>query len=259
MSAHLREVQQQRLAESLPATLLQKVRWLNALPENFKGLVLANEVLDALPVHLVSTSENRTLERGVAFGEQGFVWSDRPLPDTLLQPMQAGLDLPPGYLTELCPAAAGLVASLSAMLEHGVAIFIDYGFPRREYYHPQRSQGTLMCHYRHYAHDNPFLYPGLQDITAHVDFSAIAQTALQNGLQLKGYCTQAQFLINCGITELLSRVSPHDMVAYAPLAAEAQKLLSPAEMGEIFKVIAFGKGCEHPLIGFASGDKSHAL
>jgi SAM-dependent MidA family methyltransferase len=145
------------------------------------------------------------------------------------------------------------------MLDEGVILLIDYGFPRREYYHPQRSQGTLMCHYRHYAHGDPFLYPGLQDITAHVDFSNIAQTAQANGLVLKGYCGQAQFLINCGITEVLGRTSPHDIAAYAPLASQAQKLLSPAEMGELFKVIGLAKGCEYSLIGFNQGDKSHTL
>lgn len=259
VSTYLRAVQQQTLAKRLPAELLARVRWLETLPEHFKGLVLANEVLDAVPVHIIKTKEGDALEMGVGMAENAFVWSEKPLVNSGLQAMLASLDLPPDYVTELCPACNGLVASLCQMLDKGVILLIDYGFSRREYYHSQRSQGTLMCHYRHYAHDNPFLYPGLQDITAHVDFTGIAEVALANGLDVKGYSGQAQFLINCGITALLARISPHDIAAYAPLASEAQKLLSPAEMGELFKVIALGKQCELGLIGFERGDRSHTL
>ena len=136
---------------------------------------------------------------------------------------------------------------------------IDYGFSAREYYHPQRNQGTLMCHYQHYAHTDPLIYVGLQDITAHVDFTSIAHAAVKGGLSLSGFCSQAQFLMNCGILTLLSEVSPTDMARYAPLAAAAQKLLSPAEMGDLFKVIAFTKEIDTPLMGFLTGDKSHTL
>jgi SAM-dependent MidA family methyltransferase len=259
VSAYLRKVQQQTLAARLSSELFSRVQWLDALPEKFSGMVLANEVLDALPVHVVRTAVGGPLELGVVMNGQGFVWTERPIVNEQLQTLLAGLDLPPDYVTELCPAAHGLVSSLAQMLESGVMLFVDYGFPRHEYYHPQRNQGTLMCHYRHYAHDDPFLYPGLQDITAHVDFSAVAQTALENDLELKGYCGQAQFLINCGITQLLSRVSPNDMGLYAPLASQAQKLLSPAEMGELFKVLALGRQCECSLLGFLQGDRSHTL
>lgn len=259
VSAHLREVQKQTLGKVLPMELVARVQWLDELPTNFKGLVLGNEVLDALPVHLIKTTEAETLEVGVSCNKDGFYWDERPLVDQHLQVLLSALNLPPNYLTELCPAANGLIASLSNMLEEGVILLIDYGFPQREYYHLQRSQGTLMCHYQHYAHGDPFLYPGLQDITAHVDFTAIAQTAIANEMELKGYCGQAQFLINCGITEILARTSPDDIAAYVPRASEAQKLLSPAEMGELFKVIAFGKQCEHSLIGFSQGDRSHTL
>lgn len=259
VSAYLRETQKQTLESCLPTELLERVRWLEELPEQFSGLVLGNEVLDALPVHIIRTTDNEVLEMGVAWNEEGFFWAARPLADPHLQSLIPFLDLPPGYLTELCPAANGLIASLSNMLDKGVMLLIDYGFSRREYYHPQRAQGTLMCHYQHYAHDDPFLHPGLQDITAHVDFTGIAQTALANGMELEGYCGQAQFLINCGITEILARTSPDDMAAYIPRASAAQKLLSPAEMGELFKVIAFGKQCECSLIGFSQGDRSHTL
>jgi SAM-dependent MidA family methyltransferase len=259
VSAHLRQVQQETLAQHLPAALLTRVQWLDGLPENFSGVILGNEVLDALPIHIIKTTEREALEIGVACDQHGFYWAERALTNQNLKKAVTDLHLPAGYVTEICLAASGLLASLANILDAGLILLIDYGFPRHEYYHPQRSQGTLMCHYRHYAHGDPLLYPGLQDITAHVDFSNVAQSALVNGMVLKGFCGQAQFLINCGITELLSRVSPHDMAAYVPLASQAQKLLSPAEMGELFKVIAMTKGFDDHLIGFTQGDKSHTL
>ena len=149
--------------------------------------------------------------------------------------------------------------SLGRSLERGAAIVIDYGFPRREYYHPQRSMGTLMCHYRHRAHGDPFYLPGLQDITAHVNFSALARAAGESGLEVLGYASQAQFLVNCGITELLANEDPADIARYAPFAAAANQMLSPAEMGELFKVLAVGRGVTQPLAGFARGDRSHTL
>jgi SAM-dependent MidA family methyltransferase len=164
-----------------------------------------------------------------------------------------------GYRSEIQFLAQGFVHSLGSALARGVALFIDYGFPRHEYYHPQRARGTLMCHYRHRAHDDPYFLPGLQDITSHLDFSAIAQAGREAGLDLAGYTSQAQFLVNCGITGILADTPAADAAAYAPLAAQAQKLLSPAEMGELFKVIAFGKGVTVPLRGFTQGDRSHTL
>jgi SAM-dependent MidA family methyltransferase len=149
--------------------------------------------------------------------------------------------------------------SLSGVLKRGAILLIDYGFGRNEYYHPQRDRGTLMCHYRHRAHDNPFYLPGLQDITSHVDFSAIAEVAHKAELTLLGYTSQAHFLINCGITELLGQIPPENATDYLPLANQVQKLLSPAEMGELFKVIAFGRNISTPLAGFSSGDQSHRL
>ncbi len=150
-----------------------------------------------------------------------------------------------------------MVSSLAQRLNRGALLFIDYGFPAHEFFHPQRNRGTLMCHYRHQVHADPFLWPGLQDITAHVDFSAVAQAG--SGLDLLGYTGQAQFLINCGISELLAAVPAADSAHYAPLAAQAQQLLSPAEMGELFKVIALGRGITGPLLGFRRGDRAHKL
>jgi len=259
VSAHLRSVQQETLSAALPPELLSRIEWLEALPDTFTGLVIGNEVLDALPVHVLAWREAGIFERGVAWEGGRFVWQERLLADSHLLKMARGLDMPPGYISEICPAATGLIASLAKILRQGALLFVDYGFPRREYYHSQRASGTLMCHYRQHVHDDPFFHPGLQDITAHVDFTAVAETGTAQGLQVLGYTTQAQFLINCGITDLLAEVSPTDMAAYLPLASQAQKLLSPAEMGELFKVIAFGKGLTMNAAGFTRGDKRHAL
>jgi SAM-dependent MidA family methyltransferase len=259
VSASLREAQKNKINSKLPLRIAQKVTWLDALPEVFTGLVLGNEVLDALPAQLVVWHESGASERGVAVENGQFVWRDRPLSQGRLFEAARALALPPGHVSEISLAAGGLTASLAGMLERGVVLMLDYGFPQREYYHPQRAQGTLMCHYRHHAHDDPFLYPGLQDITTHVDFTAVAEAAVAQGASLLGYASQTQFLINCGITDLLAQVLPEDAAAYLPLAAQAQKLLSPAEMGELFKAVAFGKGFDDLLLGFASGDKRRTL
>ncbi|NOT68949.1 MAG: class I SAM-dependent methyltransferase [Methylophilaceae bacterium] len=259
VSAHLQQVQRETLQAALPEHFMQRIEWLDSLPPTFSGLVLGNEILDAIPVHIISQYETSIHERGVAWDGQNFIWADQALTSGHLFDLAHALSLPPGYTSEFCPAATGLLSSLATMLQTGVILFIDYGFSQREYYHPQRHQGTLMCHYRQYAHDNPFFYPGLQDITAHVDFTRLAEIGLANGLLLLGYCNQTQFLINCGITEILAQNSPEDMAKYLPLVAQAQKLLSPNEMGELFKTIAFGKNVAIPLLGFAQGDKRHTL
>lgn len=258
VSAHLRHVQQETLAEALPDPLFSRIEWLEALPASFTGFVVGNEVLDALPVHLLAWREDGIRERGVAWRDGQWAWEDRTLLDQRLHDSASRLALPPGYLSEVCPAAPALVASLAKCLQRGALLLVDYGFPRREYYHPQRSSGTLMCHYRQHAHDDPFFLPGLQDITAHVDFTTLAEAGVAHGLTLAGYTSQAQFLINCGITALLAAVSPTD-TGYLPLVSQAQKLLSPAEMGELFKGIAFSKGMEEALLGFFKGDKRHTL
>lgn len=259
VSDHLRQVQLECLQNKLSQELMQRVEWLDALPTTLAGVVLGNEVLDAIPVHIAHAAQPGVCERGVVAEGEGFAWQERPLTEQSLLDHVAKLNLPADYITEFCPAASGLIASLAHMLQHGVILMIDYGFAAHEYYHPQRNLGTLMCHYQHYAHTDPLINIGLQDITAHVDFTSIAYAGVNHGLALSGFCSQAQFLMNCGILEVMSQVSPHDMARYAPLAAAAQKLLSPAEMGDLFKVIAFSKNMEVPLIGFASGDKSHTL
>ncbi|HVB49985.1 MAG TPA: SAM-dependent methyltransferase [Burkholderiales bacterium] len=250
------------LAGRQRARLDARVRWLGALPQDFRGVMLANEVLDAMPVHALVWTGAGVLERGVCAREGRLAWSERPAQgEVLATAREIALELPPPgrYESELGLAARAWMRTLGAHLERGALLAIDYGFPRREYYHPQRSMGTLQCHYRHRSHGDVFHYPGLQDITAHIDFSALAEAALESGLELLGYAPQAQFLLNCGLTELLSAADPEDIARYAPLAAEAQRLVSPAEMGELFKVLAVGRGVRAGLRGFARGDRRHAL
>ena len=256
VSAHLQKVQRETCQAKLPKTLFDKLVWLNVLPKAFTGLVLGNEVLDAIPAHILHKTDAGWRERGVSF-EADFIWQDAPLAQGNLTE-HLPKDLPIGYITEVNPAASALVHSLADMLETGAILLIDYGFGAVEYYHPQRNQGTLMCHYQQLAHDNPLTHVGLQDITAHVDFTSIAMLCEAASMRLSGYASQAQFLINCGILNTLQQHSPED-AEYIKLAASAQKLLSPAEMGDLFKVIAFSKGVEDVLIGFKSGDKSHTL
>jgi SAM-dependent MidA family methyltransferase len=258
ISADLRERQQTLIGEKLPH-LAARVQWLDALPEKISGAVIGNEVLDALPVHLLHWVNGQILERGVALDNERFSWQDKSLENAELLAIAQNIAVPDAYLSEVSLAARGLMSSLCERMDKGVFIFIDYGFGAREYYHPQRSQGTLMCHYRHHAHADPFYLPGLQDITAHVDFTAIAEAAIDHGAHFLGYTSQAHFLFNNGIMNYLGEVSPDDIRAYAPLSAQLQKLTSPAEMGELFKVIALGKGMEQPLTGFLRGDLSRLL
>ena len=258
VSADLRARQQALLCERLPH-LKDRVRWLDELPEKISGAVIANEVLDALPVHLVRWRDSALAERGVADSANGFIWQEYPIGDAALLQAAQRISVPDDYVSEICLAARGLITSLAQRLQQGALLFIDYGFGAREFYHPQRSEGTLMCHYRHHAHDAPFYLPGLQDITAHVNFTDIAECGIDAGLELLGYTSQAYFLINNGLDDLMNEVPPENVRAYLPLSAQMQKLTSPAEMGDLFKAIALGKGMEAPLRGFVSGDRSRML
>ena len=257
-SAELRERQQEQL-RGLPDALASRVSWLDGLPAWHEGLILGNELLDSLPVHLVCWREGAIYERGVTVHADGFAWEERPLRDGRLARAARRLPLQAPYLSEINLAAPALIRTLAALLRRGAILFVDYGFGEREYYHPQRSSGTLMCHYRQRAHDDPFFAPGLQDITAHVDFTAVAHAGVEAGLDLLGYTTQAQFLINLGITDRLAQVPAAEVAAYVPRAAGVQKLLSPSEMGELFKAIALGRAVPGPLRGFGHGDKSRLL
>lgn len=266
VSSELKQRQKQ-LFEDIASHLLPRLVWLEHLPEQFNGLMLANEVLDAMPVHLVVWRGADLYERGITATRDEFRWVDRPLVEGVLfetaQEVGANIDASSGdrteYISEIGLEARGFVVSLANVLQRGAIVLIDYGFGQGEYYHPQRRRGTMMCHYRHHAHDDPFYLPGLQDVTSHVDFSAIAEVGIDAGLELLGYTTQANFLINCGITEILARTPAGNAKDYLPRASELQKLVSPAEMGDLFKAIALGRGVSRPLIAFSRGDKSRML
>ena len=267
LSGELRERQRETIARLVPH-LAARVQWLDALPAQFEGVVIGNEVLDAMPVRLFARKDAVWHERGVSVsGDGALQFADRPAlsgldadwaqsePGSVLADIEGSED----YVTETHEAALAFTRTICAMLVRGAAFFIDYGFPRSEYYHPQRVQGTLMCHYRHRAHGDPFLYPGLQDITAHVEFSGIAQAGVEAGADLLGYTSQARFLMNAGITEVLGEIDPHDAARFLPAANAVQKLVSESEMGELFKVIAFSRGIDTTIAAFARGDRSHTL
>lgn len=260
LSGELRVRQQETLAARAPH-LAGRVQWLDELPAQFEGVIVGNEVLDAMPVRLFARLGGRWHERGVALADGKFTFEDRPLADNAIPEALRALPGDHDMVTETHAEAEGFTRAVGAMLTRGAAFFIDYGFPAAEYYHPQRAEGTLMCHYRHHAHPDPFLYPGLQDITAHVNFSGIAEAAVDAGLSVAGFASQARFLMNAGITELLMELDPTDARAFLPHANAVQKLLSEAEMGELFKVIVLTRGLDDalPLAGFARGDRTHAL
>ncbi len=262
-SADLRERQQQRLAR-LPSPLRSRLRWLDRLPPSgLSGVVLANEVADALPFQCFAVSAQGYAERGVALDEQGgLCWAERPATVALgfeLARLSAALPQPfaPGYRSELCLRLGPWIGSLAATLRRGWLLLFDYGLGQAELYHPQRTSGTLRCHYRQRAHDDPFLHPGLQDVTAWVDFTRLAGAAVDAGLALEGYCTQAAFLLGAGIdAELEAARSPLER---AQLASEARQLLMPEEMGEVFKAMALSRGAPDPPSAFRIQDLRRSL
>jgi len=294
VSADLRARQQARLGGcGLDVT------WLDRLPTGFSGCVLANEVLDAMPAALFRWGENSVLyEIGVSLGHEEqddeeislrhrraggveaslgharldeaghgrsrgtpFVLTERQAAPGLQKIMAERMPPLPEYQSEINLRAEAWVGEMGRWLERGAALLIDYGFPRREYYHPQRAAGTLMCHFRHHAHSQPLIYPGLQDITTHVDFTAMADAALAGGLDVLGYTSQARFLMNAGLAELLTGAGQDGTSerVHADTMARVQTLLSEAEMGELFKVLAVGRNIDGPLLGFARGDRRDRL
>ena len=258
-SPDLRERQQHTLSRLTPA-LASRVRWLDALPGEWTGVIFGNEVLDALPVEILARRGTEQCRRGVTLDATGRLsWRDAPL---TAREHGAAIDalFPEGdYESEINPEAQALTATLGRLLRRGLLLWIDYGFPAREYYHQQRTTGTLMCHYQQRAHADPLVLPGLQDITAHVDFSAVARAGLAAGLDLAGYTAQAGFLLDCGITELLLGAGAPGTAEYLRQSNAVQRLLSPAEMGELFKAIAFTRDIDQPLRGFSTGDRSGSL
>ena len=247
LSGELRQRQAERLAR-----FGARVRWLDQLPQTMRGVVVGNEVLDAMPVQILRWDGQEWRERGVARQEGAFVWAERPAE------APQGLDegtlqrLPPGALVERHAQAEGFVRTLAERLQRGVVLLFDYGFPEHEYYHPQRHAGTLMCHHLHQADPDPLVLVGEKDITAHVNFTGIALAAQEAGLTVLGYTSQAHFLLNCGVAELMGA---------ADLAQRtmAHKLIAEHEMGELFKVIALVAGEEFDAIGFSRGDRCHQL
>jgi SAM-dependent MidA family methyltransferase len=256
LSAALR-AQQQRTLEQRAPHLLERVHWLEELPApGFRGVILANELLDAMPVARFRVSDKAIVEQYVCNDDTGFAWCERPVNPTVaarVAPLALGND----YVSEIGLHADAWVRSLSVRLEQGIMLLLDYGFPRAEFYHPQRMQGTLMCHYRHRAHSDPLILVGLQDITAHVDFTAVAEAGTEAGLALFGYTSQAAFLIGCGLTEMA--VEYIDLHPQLEQAQSISKLTAPHEMGELFKVIALGRGVQAPLRGFIVQDRRSRL
>ena len=258
LSADLRARQQARLAESAPQWL-DCVIWLEAMPTVFTGIILGNELLDALPVDILHRRAEGIFERGVVLAENGgFAWADRPVSNADLQALGRVFPAVDDYVSEVSLAVPALIRSLAGCLERGALLFFDYGFPRAEFYHPQRSQGTLMCHYRHHSHDDPFWLPGLNDITAHVDFSTVAEAGDQEGLDLLGYTSQGAYLLQAGLLDQLAALE-RGTPAYLRAVVALQKLIQPHEMGELFKVIALGRGLSVALPGFSGNDRGHAL
>ena len=255
VSADLRERQFDRLT-----SVQADVQWLDALPETFEGCVVANEVLDAMPVSLFRWQEDGALqELGVVCTDDGFAMAQHPASPAMTQVLTERMPAYPGYQSEINLQAEAWIRAMGTWLHRGAALLIDYGFPRHEYYHPQRAEGTLMCHFRHHAHGDALAYPGLQDITAHVDFTAMADAALEAGLDVLGYTSQARFLLNCDLMSHLPLNGATEGVAQAAMLAAVQKLLSEAEMGELFKVLAIAKNIDGPLLGFRQGDRRHRL
>jgi SAM-dependent MidA family methyltransferase len=263
VSADLRDRQRATLAAAVPQ-LLNRVEWLDRLPERFNGVVVANEVLDALPVERFAWRGGQVRALGVAVTSDRFEWTEVAAAPELRAAVErikedCGADWPEGYASEISMGLAPWLAAVAHGLERGVLLFVDYGLPRREFYAAERRSGTLLCHFRHRFNDDPFARPGLQDITSWVDFTAFAEAAETAGLEVAGYTTQAHFLIGNGIGERLNDVSGLDLVSRVNLSRQAMMLTLPGEMGERFKVIALTKGYDAPLRGFAVRDLRHTL
>jgi SAM-dependent MidA family methyltransferase len=263
VSADLRERQRATLATAVPR-LLDRVEWLDRLPEGLRGVIVANEVLDALPVERFVWRGGEARALGVAVAANRFEWAEAPVGPVLRTEVgcireYCGGSLPDGYASEVNTGLESWLAAIAGAIERGVILFVDYGLPRREYYAAERSSGTLLCHFRHRFNDDPFARPGLQDITAWVDFTAVAEAAERAGLEVAGYTTQAHFLIGNDLAGRLHDVSSLDLVQRVNLSRQAMVLTLPGEMGERFKAIALAKGYDAPLRGFAVRDLRHTL
>ncbi len=264
ISADLQQRQRETLQTQVPY-LLNRVTWLKHLPSKpLQGVILANEVLDAMPVQRFRLDEQGVSEFYVSLAdpnnktsETPFIWQILPTRDKSLRTAVEILrpSLPIGYVSEMNLALSGWIQSVADILAAGLLLLIDYGFPSREYYHPQRDQGTLMCHYRHHSHTDPLILVGLQDITTHINFTAVAETAHTAGLQVAGYTNQAHFLLASGLADRLSALDPNDTQHYLQETQQAKTLLLPSEMGELFKVMALTRHLDEPLLGFVRDER----
>ena len=279
LSGTLRDRQHQRLQKEHPS-LVHKVVWADSLPDALEGVIVGNEVLDAMPVHLMSWDGERWLERGVGLaGPEAapetapdaasadaadtaprFIWLDRPAPEGVRPPTErTDSEYVPGTVTETHGQAEAFVATLAERMTRGAAFFLDYGFPEAEYYHPQRTGGTLMCHHLHQSDPDPLVKVGEKDITSHVNFTGIALAGQEAGWEVLGYASQGRFLTNCGLGEALARTGEASTAEQFKARGAMQMLLAEHEMGELFKVIGFVKGPWFEAIGFAHGDRTHTL
>jgi SAM-dependent MidA family methyltransferase len=263
ISADLRERQRRHLERSLPH-LLGRVQWLDQPPEQpFDGLILANEVLDALPVTRFRWHHDHVDELGVAVEHDRLAWGSRPaslqVAEACRQLAKAGGAWEDGYVSEYCPRLTAWTQSVTDSLRAGAALWFDYGLPRSQYYLPERHEGTLLCHFQHRAHGDPFLYPGLQDITAWVDYTLLAEASRAAGFMLSGFTTQSYFLAGLAIDQEMQRIAGDDADQFARLANQARQLMLPGEMGERFKAMSWLRNIELPLSGFALQDLRHTL
>lgn len=263
ISADLRERQRRTIAARVPQ-LLDRVEWLEELPQGLRGVLIANEVLDALPVQRFRIRGSQVNALGVTWQLGQLDWSEVHADPALEAQVRAieqeiGTPFPDGYTSEVNLRLGPWIKALADALQEGVALFVDYGLPQRQYYRHDRSEGTLLCHFRHRFHDQPLINVGVQDIGAWVDFTAVATAAAQAGLQIAGFSTQAHFLIGCGIEQLLARLPEDEITERVQLARQAMMLTLPGEMGERFKVIGLARSYEHPLRGFGIRDLTASL
>ena len=258
LSAELRYRQQCLIQEHYPEWY-SKVRWLDVLPEGVEGVIIANEVLDAMPCE-VFRMDDEVFQCGVSLVEGKVVWDMLSAKGTRLEKAVQNLNVEFAneYQSEINLYVQPWIKSLSQCLNRGVVLLIDYGFPRHEYYHPQRSAGTIMCHYRHHSFSDPLMYPGLHDITAHVDFTSVAEAADASGFDVMGFTHQAAFLHGCGLDSLINTKNLNTKESYKQ-AQQVKLLTMPSEMGELFKVMALGKGVSKDLMGFSQYDQLHRL
>jgi len=259
ISHSLRKHQYELLIKNLPPYLFGKVQWIDQIPQEYNGIIFCNELLDALPVDLIKKSSGIPYQKGVGLENDLFIWKDKAIKDLSIYDHINLESLPDNYLAEDAIHIKSWINKISESISKGVVIIIDYGFNHSEYFHEQRSQGTLMCHFKHHAHDNPLIQVGIQDITSHVNFSYLAREASSKGLHINGFISQANFLINCGILELLEKVNIEDSVLYMKSVSEIQKLLSPSEMGDLFKVMTIEKNIDINLLGLKNNNKVTTL